>query len=387
MAKRKADIGYLGSAKSPLARAASFLESTAATVLPDGDKADGLTPKIGICERRPPASLRRWGKTFLGLTISAVFVVIVFHGFSLQDVGSALVRADRRMISLGIASLAVGYALRVTRWWLMLRVRTLGLLWTQAAGPFLISVAANNVLPLRAGDILRLFAFRSRPGLEPSRIAGTLVIERLLDLTVLLLIFAIVLTQVVASGALEQMARLGQWVAVIGVLVAVAVFSLPIADRLLFSFLRQSSRVRGKPWVGKLLQLEAVLADTIAGLGSPAILIVLAALSIVIWLFEGGVFVAALAAFDTSHATVIAAFFALAVATLATLVPSSPGYVGTFHFFAIQALLPFQIAPTTAAAVAISAHLMLWLPTTSAGLLALCWKVVGPSNQTSSVPR
>ena len=68
----------------------------------------------------------------------------------------------------------------------MLRAGAPDLAWSHTGRIFLMGIAANNVLPLRAGDVFRLFAFRNQPGLEPSRVGGTLIVERLLDLVALL---------------------------------------------------------------------------------------------------------------------------------------------------------------------------------------------------------
>jgi Lysylphosphatidylglycerol synthase TM region len=54
-----------------------------------------------------------------------------------------------------------------------------------AAVPFMASVAFNNVLPFRAGDMIRILAFKRFTKVDPSAQFGTLVLERLFDLLVL----------------------------------------------------------------------------------------------------------------------------------------------------------------------------------------------------------
>ncbi len=61
----------------------------------------------------------------------------------------------------------------------------------------------------------------------------------------------------------------------------------------------------------------------------------------------------------------------LAAATLATLVPSSPGYVGTFHYAAVLTLEAAGMGRDAATATAILIHAVLWVTTTAIGLL--CW--------------
>jgi glycosyltransferase 2 family protein len=66
-----------------------------------------------------------------------------------------------------------------------------------------------------------------------------------------------------------------------------------------------------------------------------------------------------------------APWLSLAAATLATLLPSSPGYVGTFDYFATLGLTAYRSPAAGATAFALLTHLVLWLPITLAGLLTL----------------
>ena len=65
------------------------------------------------------------------------------------------------------------------------------------------------------------------------------------------------------------------------------------------------------------------------------------------------------------------ALFIMSFATLSTLLPSSPGYVGTFHL-AVLTSVDLAVGVTDQIGVyAIVVHLALWVPTTIAGVIAL----------------
>ena len=51
------------------------------------------------------------------------------------------------------------------------------------------SLAANNILPLRIGDIMRVFTYAGDLGASPSVILSTVILEKLLDIFVLVLMF------------------------------------------------------------------------------------------------------------------------------------------------------------------------------------------------------
>jgi hypothetical protein len=95
-------------------------------------------------------------------------------------------------------------------------------------------------------------------------------------------------------------------------------------------------------------------------------------ISVVAWMMEGAVFAFTLWSLNIPVAWP-AAWLALAAATLATLLPSSPGYVGTFDYFASLGLTAYGAGRSAAAAFAVLAHLIIWLPVTFAGFAVLLW--------------
>jgi hypothetical protein len=100
------------------------------------------------------------------------------------------------------------------------------------------------------------------------------------------------------------------------------------------------------------------------------------------WGFEGAVF-ATVAADVGANVDPLGPWFALGTGTLATLIPSSPGYVGTFDYFTAQGLAAFGAGPEVSVAFALIVHAVLWIPLTAIGLgyLALLGKrfwVVNP---------
>jgi len=64
-------------------------------------------------------------------------------------------------------------------------------------------------------------------------------------------------------------------------------------------------------------------------------------------------------------------FFVLAVVNLGLVIPSSPGFVGTFQFFCISALALFGISKTTALGFSVVYHLSQYVPTTLLGFVYL----------------
>ena len=89
----------------------------------------------------------------------------------------------------------------------------------------------------------------------------------------------------------------------------------------------------------------------------------------IIWLAEAGFLFLSLGAGLNLNYT--SAVLVMSITTLSTLVPSSPGYVGTFHLAAFTTLTFTGVSVSEAASASIMIHFALWLPTTLTGLFAL----------------
>ena len=98
-------------------------------------------------------------------------------------------------------------------------------------------------------------------------------------------------------------------------------------------------------------------------------MLVLFGLLVVIWTCEGAVFVTTATALKAGAAS-LGPWLSFAAGSLATAVPSSPGYIGTFDYFAALGLTVYGTAPEIAAAIALTVP-SLWVPLTVTELLCL----------------
>jgi hypothetical protein len=88
--------------------------------------------------------------------------------------------------------------------------------------------------------------------------------------------------------------------------------------------------------------------------------------SVAAWLAEGCVFWCAALAISSIPAPE-AGWLALPVGTLATLIPSTPGYVGTFDYFTVRAMTVLGNDQVVSTAYAFLVHSLLWFPPTLIG--------------------
>lgn len=311
--------------------------------------------------------MTRWLKPIIGLAVTAVFVWLLARGLDVAALGQAFAELSLPLLLLALVFLFAGYALRIVRWWWMLRVLEPSLPLKSCVWPFLTSIAVNNVLPFRAGDALRVFGFRRQLRSPAVRVLGTLIIERMLDLLALLGFFFVGLLGLPGGVFPETFTRIATWLAgfsVAGLLILVLI--TPWLGRII-------DRIAGHGFFARR-NLSDVVAQhgghLIGALGlvrSPGRLLGLLGLSIITWGFEGAVF-ATVAAAVSAGVDPLGPWFALGTGTLATLIPSSPGYVGTFDYFAAQGLAAYGAAPEVSVAFALTVHAVLWFPLTAAGL-------------------
>jgi uncharacterized protein (TIRG00374 family) len=307
-----------------------------------------------------------WVKHVAGLAITVLCIVVIARKVNFTEVVDALERFHWPYLVLGIAFLAGGYALRILRWSILLGATGAPVTFRNCVAPFLGSIALNNVLPLRVGDLVRALVFPTAMGVSKTTATSSLVMERLIDLMTLLCCLAIGLFAIRTAVVPPMIAKSAVSLAIGGgvVLVLGLLFSAAIARMLA----RQAAVRSGG--MARLLATVASLFDGFAAMARLRVLILAVIISMLVWVGESGLFYCVMLGFGLP-ATPPMALLVMAIATLSTLVPSSPGYVGPFHLAAFAAISLVGGSAAQAGSYAVLCHLALWLPTTLAGALAI----------------
>lgn len=327
--------------------------------------------------------MKRWLKPLVGLVVAVVFLRLAVNNMDWAAARATLRDASPTALLAAVALLAAGLAVRTLRWWRMLRELDTTLPASACVRPFLASLALNNTLPFRAGDVARTVGFRRTLRAPAARVLGTLVVERILDLATLLLFFFLGLASVPA-GVIPRGLTLAALAATAGCLVALAVLVLlPQRVEALVRTMLARPALAAKPWRPKV---EGAIGDLFASLGllqRRGLAARLVLLSLLAWTLEGAVF-AAVAIAIHAGVPLASAWFSMGTGTLATLIPSSPGYVGTFDYFAMLGLLAFGATRVAATTFAMLVHVVLWLPPTVAGAIALAVGAVRDGRSTAA---
>jgi uncharacterized protein (TIRG00374 family) len=297
----------------------------------------------------------------LGIGISLVAIWILLRSV---DVGAALeVLSDANPAWIGLMAVTafVDVAARAARWrWLLIPIKVVRYL--RMLGYTFIGYLANNVLPARLGELVRSHAAGEGEGISRTTVLGTVVVERLVDTVIVVGLAALAVVVLSVRGVMTSAVLLGAaFVAllVLGLALAMALHRLPGADRVA-AFMTRWPRI---------MELARRLREGLAVAGRPGTLVGALAFSAVAWTASIGTALAAGQAVGVELTLAQATLMTAGVA-LVTIVPSGPGYVGTFELTAVSILTTFGIDPDSAFALALLVHAMILAVTSIGGVIS-----------------
>lgn len=245
--------------------------------------------------------------------------------------------------------------------------------WRQCAGPLMSSVAVNNVLPFRIGDFIRAFGYIERLKISATTSLTTIVVERLLDMLMLLSALGVsLLFFKVDSSALLGVGGVAL------LILAIMIFSLllyPTMFRRAIVYICKLLHIIFPKISDKLLEISNKVFASLKYTSSKEVMLKLLFWSILAWLCEAFVF-AIIALALPNITNWVAAWLAFPVGTLSTLIPSTPGYIGTFDYFASQAMIILGNNAVAATTYVFIVHFILWLPPTIIGGIYLLFNPV-----------
>jgi uncharacterized protein (TIRG00374 family) len=231
----------------------------------------------------------------------------------------------------------------------------------------LVALAGNNLLPMRMGELLRV-AYLARHGTLPYGTCLAVVgVERLLDLLCLALLFFCLLPVVVVP--LPRAAVIVGLTAATGGALALLLGIARYPDRFA-ALVRALFRIAGQRAAGWIAAKVEPFARGLTCLSSPGRGIAALFFSLVFWCAQALTFFVFVWAFDLRlpwyAPGVVLIFIAFGVA-----LPSSPAYVGTYHYFFQLALTLMGVEASRGASVAIVSHAASVVPITSLAAILL----------------
>ncbi|MDX5350392.1 MAG: flippase-like domain-containing protein [Paracoccaceae bacterium] len=319
--------------------------------------------------------MRRWVQFAIGLALAGFCLWLILRDMDRAALAEAFRDPDPRWLALGFIFWVAGYTARVLRWRAMLAVANPTLGFWRCAVPFLGSIAANNVLPFRLGDVLRCLAFSRWLAVDQGTVTATVLAERLLDLLTVLVAAGLAILVFAPREGASGLLGVGGWALVALGLLALGLLLVPGLLRPLARGMVALARSVSPGFGLRLAGFAEPLLDTLVTLSAGRRMLGLIAASALVWTCEGAVYWAVAMAIPAMAAPA-AAWLAMPVGTLATLLPSTPGYIGTFDYFAIAAAEAGGNSTPAATAFAVLVHAYFYIPASIlGGLCLLIWRL------------
>jgi len=308
-------------------------------------------------------SLRFW----LGFAISAVFIALFLRATNPRELGEALEQANYWYLIPGIAILFVAVGVRCVRWSILMR--PVAPMSPARLFPYaIIGYMANNLLPARAGEIVRAYVLGQRENVSRMGTFGTIAVERLFDGCILVLMLLIAGSIVGFDDGRLRVIAVASSVLFVAAFIAFYVLTLSEARsrKVLRYFLRALPR-RFEPAAEAMAESLVSSLRSVHDWRSLSLVVLLSALA---WTVETGSYAVIGLGFDLdvnfAHYMLL-----LSAANLAIIVPTFFGGTGPFEWAAKLVLISAGVASAVAGAYAIVAHAVILIPTTILGLILL----------------
>ena len=278
----------------------------------------------------------------VGILISIFFLYLAFRKVNIVQMWQALGAANYWYLVPAVAIVFFSHFLRAFRWrYLLDPIRRLDT--SSLFSSLIIGYMANVFIPAHLGEILRAYVLSKKRQIPVASTLATIFIERIID------VFSLLALMLLAIFVHPFPA----WVTKSGYTMFVAAMALLVFLILLKVTISPTMRV--VDFVMKPLPdlVARKVQKTIENFRSGLLPLrrwhdyfTVGILSVIIWACYGFVFHLSLHAFsfpEKFHLEWSVSLILLVITTIAVAVPSSPGYVGTYHYLCQVTLAMFGV--------------------------------------------
>ena len=333
--------------------------------------------------------MKRYLQITVGLVVSALFLWIALRGLDFEQVTDNLRGAQYGWLLPTILLYFVTVGTRAWRWHYLLRPLK-AVPYRQVAGAVIIGYLGNNIYPLRIGELLRVYVLNRQAQLAMTSGITTVFVERLFDgLAVLTLVFVALPFTPLQDKELQTVIITMSLLFLGATAVFLLLATKPQQAHQFAEWLSQYLiPVR---WRERFLQINGRFLASLTILRHPHTMVVLWLSSIAIWLVETIKYWLIMQAFPF-----VVQFSVLmltnGIVNLTTILPSAPGFVGTFDWSGSAVLIRFHIPKEIATAYILVLHAALWLPSAVFGSIYMLiagwrWTDLGRVAEAKTSPR
>jgi uncharacterized protein (TIRG00374 family) len=312
--------------------------------------------------------MHRWRRNALRLAIgSALTIAFLFLFLRQVDLGEAwkeIKRLPGWSVLAALALIVVNVAFMTARWKVLLGRTAERVTYRQHAASVCVGRGANNVLPARGGDLLRIESMREAGHVPAFVSVGGLFAERLLD-GVVLAAWIVLGAVLIGQGGPMLYTGIALCVGAIGgvTLVALAAKHPNAAETVVW---RLARRLPPK-WHRKVIRAAANVVEGLGAFSTRRRLILVLTTSLGMWIADVAMYAIVGEAYGLDLG--IGAYFLLeGIGNLALAVPATAAGLGTFDYLTLQSAKAIDVPETQATAYVLTMHAFTVVPVTIAGL-------------------
>lgn len=289
-----------------------------------------------------------------------VFTVLIGLGVAVASIAWVLQHIDiyktmheisvaGPLVWMGLSSIYVlGFFPRGIRWKIMLsKVKHVSVI-TSFQG-VVIGYAANSVLPLRLGEVIRAIWMNHKSGISRLTCLGSIAAERIIDGLSLMIILSVALF--VLGANLSPSSVMGKLLISGGGTIIVGIVILFLCVFLSRQFLLIVNRIFGT----RVRVMAEKLLHSFTILRSPTLLSTVVLLSLLTWLIEGSMF-GIMAWVMGIPNPVSVGYCCLGLVGLGVLLPTAPGHIGLFEASVVLGFQLLGLDESKGAALALIIH-------------------------------
>jgi len=299
----------------------------------------------------------KWLVPALGYLVSLGCLVWAFKDVDLREILDSLKSLHWGWVTVAVISDIGVYVFQAWRWNLLLRPVVRAPLMRSVQAIY-VGLFANEVLPLRPGELIRSYLQAHWSKLPFSVAFSSAMIERVFDGIWLMVAFMVTTAFVTLPKDVLVIARL------LGIIVVWAALILALV---LFRKHHAHAAVSKTRWGARL----QVLVEDLHLMGSSPSFYLAAFVSVFYLLIQVIPIYALMQGYGRLDLSIWPAMVLLVILRLGTAIPQAPGNLGAFQAVTILALGMFEVDKTTAAGYAVMVWAVITLPLLVAGFIAL----------------
>ncbi len=298
-----------------------------------------------------------------GIPLSFLFLYLAVRKVNIAEIIHLIAKTNYVFMIPAVFAFIIDFSLRAFRWKILIsplkKCRYMDLLSITFIGFF-----ANGILPMRAGEIIRVLIVSEKEKISRASAAATLILERILDSFAILLLLS---TTFFVFPYPENIKKI--WI--IGItlfaILLLLFYGLMFYRKRTLKLLNRFLKVLPGKFENKI---EHLLESFIAGLEilkKTHHLIATILISLSVWLVDASFFFFVAKGMGIHQINYLGVIFIMSVIALGISVPSSPGYIGVYEYFGILACSVLGVAKSTALSFILLTHAIQFLLMTIIG--------------------